>query len=215
MSDDWRLRIGLHESGHGHKLTERLEASELEHDLETEFHDRLVVSHDGDQVFCYAGSREQAERAETLVRSLAANHGLHADLELRRWHQSAERWEDPDVPLPQSDAERSAEHEAVVQSERQELRARGYPEFEVRVDFGSHREAVAFAEKLRQEGLPSVRRWKYLVVGVTDEDSAKALAERLRGEAEPGTTVTAEGSGRVAYDETPRSPFWFLGGLAG
>jgi hypothetical protein len=215
MSDDWRLRIGLRESGHVHALTERLEASELEHDLEASFHDRLVISRDGEDVFCYAGSREQAEGAEELIRSLAAEHGWHPEFELRRWHESAEQWEDPDVPLPQSDAERTAEHEALVQTERQELQARGYPEFEVRVQFGSHREAVAFAEKLRQEGLPSARRWKYLVIAASDEDSATALAARLRSEAGPGATVTAEGSGQVAYDERPRNPFWFLGGLGG
>lgn len=215
MGEDWRLRIGVGEGGQGHKLTERLDASELEHDLETGFHDRLVVSRDGDQLFCYAGSREQVERAEELVRSLAAEHGWQPDLELKHWHESAEQWEDPDVPLPETDAQRNAEHEALVETERKELQERGYPEFEVRVQFGSHRDAVAFADKLRQEGLPSVRRWRYLVVGAIDEDSANALAERLRREVKPGTMVSAEGTGKAAYDEAPRSPFWFLGGLAG
>jgi hypothetical protein len=215
MSDEWRLRVSLHELGHVHQLTERLDASELEHDLETSFHDRLAVSRDGDELFCYAGSREQAEGAKELVRSLAAQHGWGADLELTRWHESAEQWEDPDVPLPQADAERAAEHKQLVQREREELQERGYPEFEVRVDFRSRHDAAAFAEKLRQEGLPSVRRWKHLVIGATDEDSANALAERIRREADPGTTVVAEGSGRVAYDERPRNPFWFLGGLGG
>ena len=215
MSDDWRLRISLRESGHVHKLAERLEGSELEHDLETSFHDRLVVSHEGGEVFCYAGSREQVEGAEDLVRSLATEHGWHAAYDLQRWHESAQQWEDPDVPLPQSDAERTAEHAELIQRERQELQVSGSPEFEVRVEFSSHSEALAVAEKLRQEGLPSVRRWKYLVIGATDEDSASALAARLRREAGAGSTVTVEGSGRVAYDERPRSPFWFLGGLAG
>jgi hypothetical protein len=215
VSDDWRLRIGLREGGHIHALTERLEASELEHDLETSFHDRLVVSRDGEDVFCYAGSREQAEQAAELIRALATEHGWHPDFELRRWHASAEQWEDPDVPLPQSDAERTAEHEALIQTERQELQARGYPEFEVRVQFGSHREAVRFAEKLRKEGLPSARRWKYLVVGASDEDGASALAVRLRREVGPEATVTTEATGKVAYDERPPNPFWFLGGLGG
>ena len=215
MSDDWRLRVALHEPGHIHALTERLEASELEHDLETEFHDKLAVSHDGDDVFLYAGSREPAERAEALVRSLAAEHGWHADFELRRWHASAEQWEDPDVPLPQTDAERTAEHAALIETERRELQDRGYPEFEVRVQFGSHREAVAFSEKLRDEGLPNAHRWKYLVVAASDEDSANALAERLRRESGDGTEVTVEGTSEAAYEERPTSRFWFLGGLSG
>ena len=215
MSDDWRIRIAVREGGHARRLTERLHASDLEHELEASFHDRLVVSREGGDLFCYAGSRDQAEGAEALVRSVAAEHGWHADCELRHWHEAAEQWEEPDVPLPETDAERTAEHAALIESEREEEEESGDPEFEVRVQFESHRDAVAFAEKLRQEGLPTARRWKYLVLGATDEDSANALAARLREEAPPGATVTAEGSGKAVYDERPRSPFWFLGGLGG
>jgi hypothetical protein len=60
-----------------------------------------------------------------------------------------------------------------------------------------------------------VRRWKYLLIGATDEDTANALAERLRSEAGPDAKVTAEGSGQAAYDERPSNPFAFLGGLGG
>ena len=215
MSDDWRLRIALHQGGHAHKLAERLTASELEHELESSFHDRLVVSREGGELFCYTGSRDQAEAAEKLVRSLAAEHSWDADYELRHWHESAEQWEAPEVPLPQTDAERAGEHAALIEREREELEKQGQPEFEVRVQFDSHHDAVAFADKLSKEGLPTAQRWKYLVVGASDQDSADALAARLRDEAPLGTTVTAEGSGAAAYDERPANPFWFLGGLAG
>jgi hypothetical protein len=215
MSDDWRLRVVIHEGGAAHKLSERLHASELEHELEASFHDRLAVSHEGGELFCYASSRDQAERAQELVRSVAAQHGWRADFQLRHWHESAEQWEEPDVPLPQTDAERAAEHAELIESEHEELEEGGDPEFEVRVQFESHHDAVAFADKLRQEGLPTARRWKYLVVGAADEDSANALAARLREEAPAATTVVAEGSGRAAYDERPPNPFWFLGGLGG
>jgi hypothetical protein len=211
MSDDWRLRVGLHEGGRAHKLTERLEATELEHDLEASFHDRIAVSRDGEELFCYAGSREQAERAETLIRSLAAEHGWHLDSELKRWHESAEEWEDPDAPTAPDDVE----HAELIDKERREAQARGYPEFEVRVQFDSHREASEFAEKLRQEGVASVQRWKYLMIGAPDQDSADVLAERIRNQAPPGSTVLAEGTQKAAYDERPASPFAFLGGLAG
>ena len=45
------------------------------------------------------------------------------------------------------------------------------------------------------------RRWKYLIVAATDEDSANDLAARLRDEAGPTSTVVAEGSGKAAYDD--------------
>jgi hypothetical protein len=68
---------------------------------------------------------------------------------------------------------------------------------------------------LTAEGVPNVRRWKYLLIGAADEDSANALAERLRREAGPNATVTAEGSGQAAYEERPPNPFAYLGGLGG
>jgi hypothetical protein len=215
MSDDWRVRVVFEESGLAHRLTERFKTSELKHDLETSFHDRLAISVDGDELFCYAGSREQAEGAEQLVRSVAREHDWNVQTEVRRWHESAERWEEPDVPLPESDAERAAEHAELIQQEREELKDRGYPEFEVRVQFGSHEAAEAFANTLREEGFASARRSNYLVIGASDEDTAKQLAERLRSEVGPDCTVSVEASGRAVLDEQPQNPFWFLGGLAG
>ena len=56
MSDDWRLPIDLHERGHARRLIERLERNELEHDLDASFQDRAVVSRDGAEVSCHAGT---------------------------------------------------------------------------------------------------------------------------------------------------------------
>src|SRR5207302_1176245 len=130
-------------------------ASELEHDLHSAFHDRVIVSVDGPEVFCYAGTREQAQRAERLVRSLAEQHGWKLATELTHWHPSAEEWEDPDKPLPASDAERAAERAELMEQERTESATRGYPQFEVRVRCRSHRDTLALAEQLRSEGLQS------------------------------------------------------------
>jgi hypothetical protein len=213
MSDDWRLLIDLHEESAAHKLLERLEARELEHDLEASFHDRIVVSRNGAEVFCYAGNREQAERAEKLIHSLADEHGWHLKSDLTRWHPSEEAWEDPDKPLPDGDAERAAERAALMEKERQEAESRGYPEFEVRIDCPSHHDAMQFVERLREEGLSPVHRWKYLLVGALDEDSANALVERLRAEAPPGSKVTAEGTWKAVLAERPPNPFAVFGGL--
>lgn len=76
----------------------------------------------------------------------------------------------------------------------------------------SRHDAVHFSEQLNTEGLPAVRRWKYLLVGATDEDSAKALAERIRGEAPLGSRVNVEGTLAAIYAERP-NPFAVLNGL--
>jgi len=215
MNDDWRLRIDLHEDGFAHQLSERLTAGELEHDLERSFSDRVVVSVEGSEVFCYAGTRAQAERAEQLIRQLADQHRWGIETELRHWHPAAEEWEDPDEPLPADAAQEADEHQERVAEERRESTEEGYPEFEVRVHCAGRAEAGALAEKLAAEGIPNVHRWSYVLVGATDEDSAKALAERLRAEAPAGSTVTAELNERFVYDNRPWSPFALLGGLGG
>jgi hypothetical protein len=216
MSDDWRLEVGLFEKGRARALTERLEAEKLEDDVEASLGDRMVVSGDGPNVFVYAGDRAQAEAAAKVIRSVAAEHGWDIELELKRWHPTAEEWEDPDVPLPETDAERSAEHARLIEKEREETAERGYAEYEVRVEFHSHRDTVALANRLHDEGLPVSRRWRYLLVGAPDEDSANALAERIRAEAPPDSTVVAEVSRRAIYDDDPgRGSFAIFGGLGG
>jgi hypothetical protein len=213
VNDDWRLQVDLRENGHARALTERLDAARLEHDLSDAFHDRVIVSRDDARVFLYAGTREQAERGREAVEAEARQQGWAVDVDLRHWHPSAEEWEDPDKPLPEDDAARLAEHEALIVREREQTARTGYPEFEVRVDLPSRHEAVRFSERLREEGLPAVRRWKFLLVGATDEDNAKALAARIEAEAPAGSRVAVEGTWAKAFAERPISPFAVLGGL--
>lgn len=215
MNDEWRLQIEVEDESHLQSLVERLDAQEAEDQLSDAFDDRVVVSRDGARIFAYAATREQAEAARRVVEGFAAQRDWAVAYELRRWHPAAERWEDPEVPLPDGDAAKIAEHAELIAAERREAAERGTPGFEVRVDLPSHGEAHRFAEQLRGEGLPVVRRWKYLVVGAEDEDSAERLAERLRAEAPGGAEVKAEGSGQVAWAERPANPFAIFGGLGG
>jgi hypothetical protein len=214
MNDDWRLQIDFVDEGRADALHDRLDAQELEHDLSSAFHDRVIVSRNGTTIFLYAGDREQAEGAQALVERLTQEDNEDVDVSFTRWHPEAEEWRPADEPLP-ADADAEAdEHAARVAHERQESEESGYPEYEVRVDLPSHRNAEELAERLRTEGLPSVHRWKYVLVGANDEDSANELAEQIRLEAPPGSSVAVEGTWREAYSERPHSPFWFLGGLA-
>jgi hypothetical protein len=220
MSDDWRLRVILKDDGEARELAKRLAKFDTEHDLKGSFHDRVVVSRDDAEVFLYADSREQLDAAGRAVRSLASDRGWQPTTELRRWHPTAEEWEDPDAPLPGSEAELAAERGEAMQSEREESRAQGFPDFEVRVRCRSRQDAGQLAERLRGEGIPSVHRWEFVVLGAPDEDSATALAERIRREASPGSVVTVEASVAEAADEAPlatpfNSPFAVFGGLGG
>lgn len=215
MNDDWRLQIDLHGTGRARALTERLDAEQLEHNLSDVFHDRVVVSREGARVFLYAGTREQTESARSVVEAEAKQYGWTVDVDFRHWHPTAEDWEDPDKPLPENDAAKLAEHQALMSRELEETAWSGHPEFEVRVDLPSRHDAVTLSEHLRAEGLPAVHRWKFLLLGAANEDMAKKLAERIRNEAPCGSRVNVEGTWAAAYAERPPNPFAVLGGLGG
>jgi hypothetical protein len=215
MNDDWRIEADFDDVGHIRALVEQLDARGLEHELSNAFHDRVIVSRDGDTVFLYAGSREQAEAARELVRNLARQHDWKLEVDLKRWHPTAEEWEDPDLPLPSGDAAKKAEHEEMIAAERRQTGKSGHPEYEVRVDLPSFHEASRFADTLRSEDLPVVHRWRFLLIGVPDEDSGKELVERIQEQAPPGSRVNLEGTWAAAYAERPPNPFAVFGGLGG
>ncbi len=214
MNDDWRVQIDFVEEGLADAVHDRLDAEELEHDLSNAFHDRVIVSRNATTIFLYAGDREQAEKAQTLVEQLAQKEQEEVEVGVTRWHPEAEEWRPADEPLPAGADATAAEHAARVAHERRETEESGYPEYEVRVDLPSHKQARELVERLSAEGLRSVHRWKYVLLGAADEDSANELAERIRAEVPSGCKVAVEGTWREAYAERPHSPFTFLGGLA-
>lgn len=215
MNDDWRLEVDFDDSSQIGLLAEQLEARELEHELSSAFHDRVIVSRDEDKVLLYAGDRAQAEAARDLVLGIAQQHDWKLEVDFRHWHPIAEKWEDPDIPLPSGDAAMKAEHEEMIAAERRQTEKSGHPEYEVRVDLPSFREASQFADALRSEDLPVVHRWKFLLIGVPDEDSGKELVERIQEQAPPDSRVNLEGTWAAAYAERPPSPFAIFGGLGG
>jgi hypothetical protein len=216
MDDDWRLQIDLDDEGVTGNIADHLRAAELEHDLAVDIGRRVIVSSEGERIFLYAGDREQLDGAQGVIQKYIDSKEWKATLELRHWHHEAAEWEDPEKPLPTSEAEKGAEHEQLMETEDEETAARGgRAEFEVSVKFPTQHEAREFAKKLEDEGLKPVRRWHYMVVGAADEDAAKELAERIRAEAPDDAEVKAEYSLRELYDEQPPNPFFFLGGLAG
>jgi hypothetical protein len=214
MNDDWRLHIDLHDEGFAHRLGESLQAEELEHDLENTFHDKVVVSVDGHDVFCYAGSRAQGEAAQRLIERLIADQGWQADVELTHWHPQAERWEPADDPGPVSPERAAAEHAERIADERAESAKQGYPLYEVRVQTKSRHDARKLVEQLESEQIPAIHRWSVVLIGANDSDTAQALADRI-GKENPGLEIKVEVNGREVWEDLPGNPFAVLGGLAG
>jgi hypothetical protein len=155
---------------------------------------RIAVGGSGPQVFLYVGSEAAAREAEQIVGDVLAQHHIQAGFALYRWHPIEEEWEDADAPMPRTDAERQAEYQRLRDAETAESLASGVAEWEARAELPSHRETVALAARLREEGRPVVQRWRFLVVGANNEADAHEIADQIRREAPPGATVRAEHS---------------------
>ena len=192
MADDWRIRIEVEET-HAGGLLDRLgadlgeEARELAQALEQR---RLAVSRDGDEIFVYASSRAEAERAHGVIDAQLHSLGGEARAsKVEHWLEDEERWDD----------------EPAGETWEEEELDRGYAPWEVRVQCASRDEAKALAETLEGEGYNPVRHFHYLIVGTASKEDADALAARLHGQAELG--------GEVVWEATPQNPFAVFGGL--
>jgi hypothetical protein len=213
VAEDWRLTALIEGEGIG-RLLDRLREPEVEAEARKRLGSAVVVSVDGDTLFAYADSGDAIHQAADVIRALLAEHDLEAGVAVHRWHELEERWEDESVPLPQTDSERSAEHERLEADEAAEGRERGRTLWEVRLELPSHEETRALARQLEDEGLSVIARWTYLLVGADNEDDARELADRLRAEA-PNAKVQDEPSGEMVAEVTPANPFAVFGGLAG
>jgi hypothetical protein len=191
--DDYRIRVELPEEENASGLLSRLGlgswADELAHELEGR---RLAVSEDENELFVYAASPAEAERARAIVEAVVAEEGIDARIRpVEHWLHDEERWDDePREPTPE-----------------EELLQEGVAPWEVRIDCQSHREAEELAERLEAEGYGVVQRWKYLIVGATTREEAEALAARLHGE--------VEFSSAYVWETVPQNPFVIFGGLGG
>ncbi len=214
VTDDFRVTVDLLDEGPVADFVDRVRAVDVESSVRERLGDRVVVSHDADNIFFYADTEEAAREVERLVEPLLAEHGLDkAHVKVTRWHPAEEEWRPAEEPLPEDPAALARERERFEAREVAEAQERGWTDFEVRAELPSHRDTVAFARRLEQEGLPVVRRWKFLIVGAATQSEAEALAARLRDEAPDGTRVMAEGSGALAWRAGDGGGLAFLGGL--
>jgi hypothetical protein len=196
MRDDWRIRIELPEEAQAESLLGRLgldlgtdEAKRLAQELEGR---RLAVSRDGNELFIYASTPAEAERARGIIEAELADEGVEARTStVERWLHDEERWTG----------------EPPEETWEEEERERGYAPWEVRVERETHAEARELADELEGEGYDVIRRWRYLIVGAASEDEARELAQRVHGEVEPG--------GELVWEVTPQNPFAVFGGLGG
>ena len=192
--DDWRVTVAFPDSMQAQQAAMVFLRREVADDARRQLGGSIAVGAGSSQLFLYAGTEAAAREAERIARDTLTRHHLTAEFAIHRWHPLEERWEDPDAAMPRTETERRAEHQRLLDDETTESLAVGVAQWEVRAELPSHHEAVALADKLRQEGRSVVRRWKFLVVGAGNEDEARQLAGKIRQEAPPEATVRAEHS---------------------
>ena len=193
-SDDWRVTISVGDAQAG-QAQQSVSLPQVEEDIRRQVGRGVAVGAGEGQIFLYAGTEAAAGDAERIARDVLAGHGMTAESAVHRWHPIEERWETPDVPMPQTAAERQAEHERLVDAETAEALATGKAQWEVRVELGSHRQAVALGRKLEGEGRAIVRRWRFVLVGAGNEDEARELAGQIRQEVPADAAVKVELAG--------------------
>jgi hypothetical protein len=211
MADDWRVELFVEGHGGPRHLADAARERAVAREARRQLGEGTRVSLDRDRLFAYAASREEADAAMAALSALAPRHGLTATAELARWHPIEERWESPDVAVPEGGIEAQRERARREGAEDAESAAWGFPEWEVRVEMAKHGDAVKLADRLKAEGLGVARRHNDVRVGAADEDAANALAERLRGELPDGTAIVAQGSEALAWAQLHR--YSWLGGL--
>ena len=70
MNDDWRVQVTCPTTATAANLSEVLREGDFEHELQDAAGERVIVSVDGHELFLYAGTRTQAERAAEAVKAV-------------------------------------------------------------------------------------------------------------------------------------------------
>ena len=191
--DDWRIHVELPEDAEGILRRLGLNLGSRAHELARELEGRrLAVSQDDTDLFVYAGTRREAERAREVIEAELEDEGLQAQTSrVQHWLHEAGHWSDE---LPESSVD-------------DELLAEGFAPWEVRVECESRDAARDLAKQLESEGYGVVRRFRYVIAGTSTRGEAKALAERVHGDVEAG--------GELVWEAFPGNPFAIFGGMGG
>lgn len=174
MADEWRVRASLPQ---GSRAVENSPWAAAMRALPGRVSDDVTISQTPARLFLYAASAGAAARAEQVLRDVLAEHEVTAVVRCDRWNPISDRW---------------TSHEDLMEAERKKSAATGRATWQVRVDPSSYQELKELARRLEAEGVPLVRRWRYLVAGADCEDDAHALADRIRDYGSDDTRVRVQ-----------------------
>jgi predicted nucleic acid-binding Zn-ribbon protein len=204
--EEWRVEIDLDDEQHGYGLGERLRSQDLDAAARKRLGRRVAVTRDGARLFLYAASEDQAQEAERVVRELLEADGLTAEITVTRWHRVEEAWKDASIPLPHTEEEVREELRRKEEAEAREAAEEGSYDWLVKVDVPSRSEAANLVERLRADGWPVHRLWRYVEVDALTREQADEFAERLRDELPADSEIWVEAN----PDDLPSPAFVLL-----
>jgi hypothetical protein len=206
VDDEFRVEVELDDDEHGYSIGERLRGLDLDDDARERLGAGALVTRDGSRLFLYTASESQAREAERVVRGVVDGGELTADIAVTRWHPIEEAWKDAVLALPATPEEERAEYEARAAAEAEEARAEGRSDWEVMIRLPGRDAAIALEARLAAEGIPTMRRWRYVVASAVTEEEAVELVDRLRSELPDDADVRLE----VDLSDLPRGALQFL-----
>ena len=204
--DEWRVEVDLDDEAHGFGIGERLRA----HSLDDDARERPGPRHGHARRAAgvpLRGQEAEASEAELVARELVANEDLSAEIAVTRWHPVAEEWQDATVlslRAKRKSARRSAERR---NASSEEAKDEDSYDWLVKAELASRDEAAELEDRLRGEGLPVHRRWRYVTVDVLTEEQANALElvcarRRLRPQSGSRRTRTTSRRPRSSCSES-------------
>jgi hypothetical protein len=102
--EDWRLRAELAiEQPHGalRGLVGRLrgpDGPDVVKDVEAEVPQDVAITHDGQMLFAYAGSRDGLDGARRAIEGVLARDQIEAHISVSHWDAEVDRWRQVDPP---------------------------------------------------------------------------------------------------------------------
>jgi hypothetical protein len=105
MADDWRVELDVEDHDAFHRAMDADGNVIAEAVSRVPSDPAFAQPVDGDRIFAYTETREEAQRAASVLTELAQDHHLAAHATIARWHPEEERWEPQDAPPAEPPAE--------------------------------------------------------------------------------------------------------------
>jgi hypothetical protein len=204
VAEKWRVAIVLiGAAGAGSGLRRR------KRDLAREMQERtgviVVGARDSGEspVSAYTNNRATAEAAAQVALEVTGQHGLAARVSVECWRPVKRQWEDASA-VSQRDLDEERDHQ---QREDRRLSAEtGVAQWRVRVELRTHRDTVALARRLSNDGHQVDQDWKSVVVSADTEDDAHRLAEKTGQYAPADAEIHAERADTPDWSSGPFVP---------